>query len=76
MPHVQIRRHDNTACDVNNICLPAMNRPTDQIHHAEHMADVMDQIPGLVAGKIISITLKLLPPLTSMPLVPIQPQLM
>ena len=45
MAHVRIKRgNDNTRAQ-DNIYLPSMSRPTDQVRHAEYMADAMDSIP-------------------------------
>ena len=50
MTHIQVQRRLDNTRDCDNIYLPAMNRPTDLIRHAEYMATAMDNVPVVIAG--------------------------
>ena len=50
LAHLQIQRRDGTTRNHDDIYLPAMSRPTDQVRHAEYMAHAMDKIPVNIQG--------------------------
>ena len=48
--HLRIQRHDDTTRNQDHVCLPSMNRPTDQVRHAEHEATAMDAHAVVIHG--------------------------
>jgi hypothetical protein len=50
MTHVRVKRSDDTTRNNDHIYLASMSRPTDQVRHAECVADAVDSIPVIIDG--------------------------
>ena len=50
MTHLCVKRGNDNTRDHDHVYVPAMSRPTDQIRHAEYMADAMDAVPVTING--------------------------
>ena len=48
--HLRVKRGNDNTRDHDQLYIPAMSHPTDQIRHAEYMADALDAVPVMING--------------------------